>query len=241
MAALLAQRFRPGWPLTIVVAAALAILVTLGTWQVQRLYWKLDLIERVEAGLAAEPVPLPATAGALDALDQRPVTATGTLRHDLAIARGSEQKGGIPGARLLVPLEREGAMPIVVDLGWIPEPVSGHFGETPEPVEALAATLYLDHPETKPPFRPANEVEARRWFWLDTTDLRRWTGMPDLAAASLVRRPDGVERTPPIADPPAMTLSNDHLGYALTWYGLALGLAVIYLLLGRARAKEPRP
>jgi surfeit locus 1 family protein len=241
MAVSLAQRFRPGWPLTIVVAAALGILVTLGTWQVQRLYWKLDLIEQVETGLAADPVPLPATTDALDALDHRPVTATGTLRHDLAIARGSEQKGGVPGARLLVPLAREGGMPIMVDLGWIPEPVGDHFGDTPEAIEALTGTLYLDHQETKPPFRPANEVAARRWFWLDTPALREWTGMPDLAAATLVRRPDGAERTPPIADPPAMTLSNDHLGYALTWYGLALALAVIYLILGRARAKEPQP
>ena len=240
MAASSAWHFRPGWPLTILVLASLAVLVTLGTWQVQRLQWKLDLIERVEAGLEAEPVPLPPGETAIRELDHRPVIATGTLRHDRAFAKGSEQQGGIPGARLLVPLERAAGVPIVVDLGWIPEPVGERFGLLPEPIETLTGTLYLDHPATRPPFRPENEPEARRWFWLDTEALRAWTGMPDLASATLVRRPDGIERAPPIADPPAMTLSNDHLGYALTWYGLALGLLVIYFLMGRVQPKEPQ-
>lgn len=231
-AASLARRFRPGWLLTILVAAALAVLVTLGTWQVQRLAWKLDLIERIEAGLGAEPLPLPATEEAIRTLDHRPVVAAGTLRFDLAFAKGSQQKGGIPGARLFVPLERDAGVPIPVDMGWVPEPVADYFSEERTRTDNLTGTLYLDHHETKPPFRPANEPEFRRWFWSDTAALRDWTGMPDLAAATLVRSPDGIERTPPIADPPAMTLSNNHLGYALTWYGLALGLLVIYLMMG---------
>ena len=233
MAASLVQRFRPGWPLTILVAGALAVLVTLGTWQVQRLAWKLELIERIEAGLAAEPLPLPASEAAMRALDHRPVTVAGTLRYDLAFAKGSQQKGGIPGARYIVPLERPGGAPVLLDLGWVPEPVAHRLGADPSPFEGqLTATLYLDHPAQKPPFVPANEPDARRWFWFDTAALRQWTGLEDLAAVTLVRSPDGIERTPPIADPPAMTLSNDHLGYALTWYGLALGLFVIYLIMG---------
>lgn len=242
MATATAPRFRPGWLLTGLVAAALVVLLGLGTWQIQRLQWKNDLIERVEAGLAAEPVPLPDDEAGIRALDHRPVTIDGLLRFDRAFARGSQQKGGIPGARLLVPLERDDGVPVLVDLGWIPEPVGDFLGGAPTPTApGFTATVYLDHPAAKPAFRPANEPEARRWFWLDTAALRAWTGLPDLAAATLVRRPDGRERTPPIADPPAMTLANDHLGYALTWYGLALGLLVIYLLMGRARAKEPQP
>jgi surfeit locus 1 family protein len=234
-----ASAFRPGWALTLLVAAALVVLVGLGTWQVQRLQWKLGLIAEIEAGLAAEPVPLPAGTEAIIALDHRPVTTTGRLRYDLAFARGSVQKGGQPGARLVVPLERPGAVPIIVDMGWIPEPVGDAMAALPEPGEtALVGTLYVDHLPAKPLFRPANEPDARRWYWYDTDALRAWTGLGDLAPATLVRRPDGDERTPPVADPPAMNLRNDHLGYALTWYGLALGLLVIYVIMGRARAKE---
>jgi surfeit locus 1 family protein len=242
MAADVAPRFRPGWLLTILVMAALVVLVGLGTWQAQRMAWKADLIARVEAGLEAEPMALPETEDAILALDQRPVSAEGILRLDRAFARGSQQKGGIPGARLLAPLEREDGIPILVDMGWIPEPVDAFFGAEPTPVAAgFSAMVHLDHLPAKPAFRPANDPEARRWFWLDTEALRQWTGLSDLAAATLVRRPQGVEQSPPIADPPAVTLSNDHLGYALTWYGLALGLLVIYLLMGRARAKDSLP
>lgn len=232
--------FRPGWLLTVLVAAALVVLVSLGTWQVQRLAWKTDLIARIEAGLMAEPRPLPATEADILALDHRPVAAEGTLRLDRAFAKGSHQKGGIPGARLLAPLERPDGVPILVDMGWIPEPVGEFLDSPPTPLEdGFTATVQLDHLESRPLFRPANDPAARRWFWSDTDALRDWTGMPELAAATLIRRPNGVEREPPIADPPALTITNDHLGYALTWYGLAIGLSVIYLLLGRARAKEP--
>lgn len=240
MAAVAGSGFRPGWLLTVLVVSALAVLLSLGTWQMQRLAWKLDLIERVEAGLAAAPVPLPVDADAFADLDHRPVTASGTLRFDRAFARGSEQRGGIPGARLVVPLERADGASILVDMGWVPEPVEDFLGLAPSPApDGLAGTLYRDHLAARPLFRPANEPDARRWFWYDTAALRQWTGLDDLAAATLVRRPDGVERTPPIADPPSMTLKNDHLGYALTWYGLAAGLLVIYVLMGRARAREP--
>jgi len=240
MPAVTARGFRPGWPLTLLVVLALGLLLSLGTWQVQRLQWKLDLIERVEAGLRAEPVPLPAGGDAILGLDHRPVTAAGTLRYDLAFARGSEQRGGVPGARLMVPLERDEGAAVLVDMGWIPEPVGDVLDTASSPAPAsLTGTLRLDHLAARPLFRPANEPAARRWYWLDTTALRQWTGLEDLAAATLVRRPAGVERTPPIADAASVTLRNDHLGYALTWYGLAAGLLVIYLLMGRARAKDP--
>ncbi len=239
MAASLASAFRPGWALTVLVAGALVVLVGLGTWQLQRLQWKLALIAEVEAGLAAEPVPLPAEPEPILALDHRPVTTAGLLRYDLAFARGSAQKGGVPGARLVVPLERPGGVPIIVDMGWIPEPVEAVLSALPAPAETtLDGTVYLDHLPGKPLFRPANDLEARRWYWYDSDALRAWTGLDDLVAATLVRRPGGVERTPPIADPPAMNLRNDHLGYALTWYGLAFGLLVIYLIMGRNRAKD---
>ena len=239
MTASLASTFRPGWALTVLVAAALVVLTGLGTWQVQRLQWKLDLIADIEAGLAAEPVLLPAETEAILDLDHRPVSTAGLLRYDLAFARGSAQKGGQPGARLVVPLERGDAAPIIVDMGWIPEPVEVFLDDLPAAEEMpLRGTIYLDHLPAKPTFRPANEPEGRRWYWYDTNALRAWTGLADLVPATLFRRPDGMERTPPIADPPALNVRNDHLGYALTWYGLALGLFVIYLIMGRARAKE---
>lgn len=252
------RHFRPGWPLTVTTVAAFAILMALGTWQVQRLAWKLDLIERIEAGLAAAPVPLPAEAAAMVGLDRRPVTASGTLLLDRAFAYGSEQRGGVLGARLMVPLGRGQGAPVIVDMGWIPEPIeqalavlpaSGPVSEPatgPEPglapgPAAIAGILRVDHQARRPAFRPENQPDERRWYWLDTAALDTTLDLPGLAPVTLVRTPSEPETTPPIADRPAVTLANNHLGYAITWYGLGAGLAAVYIAFGLARGRAPGP
>ena len=174
------------------------------------------------------------------ALDHRPVTSAGLLRYDLAFARGSAQKGGVPGARLVVPLERPGAAPIIVDMGWMPEPVEMSWTALPDASEAtLDGTVYLDHLPAKPSV-PAGQRASRRrrWYWYDNDALRAWTG-----SMTWWRRPWSAGRTASSGRRPSPThrrlnLRNDHLGYALTWYGLAFGLLVIYLIMGRNRAKE---
>lgn len=233
------RRFRPGWPLTLTTLAAFAVLMLLGTWQVQRLAWKLDLISRTEAGLAAAPVPLPADPAAMLALDLRPVTATGTLLHERAFAYGTSQRGGQPGARLMVPLQRREGAPLLVDMGWIPEPIEAALDAPGQPDEVeITGILRADHQAARPNFRPENRPAERRWYWLDTAALASTLDLPELAPLTLVRSPSGAETTPPIADRPVLGLTNNHLGYAITWYGLGLALVAVYLAFGLARGKE---
>lgn len=230
------RRFRPGWPLTLTTIVAFAILMVLGTWQVQRLEWKLDLISRTEAGLAADPVPLPAEPAAMQSLDLRPVTATGAFLHDRAFAYGTSQRGGQPGARLMMPLERGEGAPVLVDMGWIPEPVEAALAEPRDlaPVE-VTGILRTDHLASRPPFRPENQPAERRWYWLDTAALATALDLPALAPVTLVRSPTTAETTPPIADKPVLALTNNHLGYAITWYGLGAALVAVYVAFGFAR------
>lgn len=233
------RRFRPGWPLTLTTIVAFAILMVLGTWQVQRLGWKLDLISRTEAGLAAAPVKLPADPAAMQDLDLRPVTAEGTLLHDRAFAYGTSQRGGQPGARLMVPLERGEGAPVLVDMGWIPEPVEAVLAEPGDPGPlTVTGILRTDHLASRPPFRPENRPAERRWYWLDTAAIATALDLSALAPVTLVRSPVTTETTPPIADRPVLALTNNHLGYAITWYGLGAGLIAVYLAFGLARGKE---
>ncbi|MEZ5905294.1 MAG: SURF1 family cytochrome oxidase biogenesis protein [Geminicoccaceae bacterium] len=236
------RRFRAGWPLTLTTVVAFAVLMVLGTWQVQRLAWKLDLISRTEAGLAAAPVPLPVDPAAMLALDLRPVTATGTLLRDRAFAYGASQRGGQPGARLMVPLQRGEGGPVLVDMGWIPEPVEATLAAPDEPGPvAIEGILRADHLAARPTFRPENRPDERRWYWLDTAALETTLDLPGLAPVTLVRSPSGAETTPPIADRPTLNLTNNHLGYAITWYGLGAGLVAVYIAFGLARGKESTP
>ena len=78
-----AQSFRPRlWP-TVAMLAALALLLALGTWQMQRLHWKEALIAEREAQLTASPELLPARAEDWQAWEFRRVRAAGEFRHDL--------------------------------------------------------------------------------------------------------------------------------------------------------------
>src|ERR1700761_5540671 len=98
----------------------LVLLLGLGTWQLQRLAWKTDILARLDAAQQQAPIPL----GDKPSPFAR-VAATGKLRPDLAARYGADTRGlpsgTIPGAYLIVPLERPGAAPVLVDLGWVPE------------------------------------------------------------------------------------------------------------------------
>ncbi len=218
--------------------------MALGTWQVQRLHWKLDLIARTEAGLKAAPVRLPADPAAMAGLDLRPVTATGTLLMDRAFAFRTEQHGGVPGARLVVPLARAEGAPLLVDMGWIPEPIERTLEAPPEGgTTTLTGILHVGQPATKPMFRPENRPDERRWYWLDRHALAATLDLPDLAPVTLTRIPAAPETMPPIAEKPVLALTNNHLGYAITWYGLGAALVAIYIAFGlaRVRARENSP
>ena len=106
-----ARRFRLRfWP-TLATLVGLAVLAALGTWQLQRLAWKQDLIDRAEAQLAAAAAPVPA--GPLDGLDFRRLSAQGTYLHGAAFAFGLTAVAGEPGARLVTPLRLQDDAPIL--------------------------------------------------------------------------------------------------------------------------------
>ena len=100
--------------------AMLIVLIGLGTWQVQRLHWKEGIIARIAAAEAEAPVPLV----------DRPapytkVAVQGRFLFDRAALYGAEVRdtraGPTMGSQQIVPLERAGAPPILVDRGWIPQ------------------------------------------------------------------------------------------------------------------------
>ena len=235
-------RFSASLPLTLVVLVAACLLFALGTWQVKRLAWKTNLIAAIETGFAQPPVAMPNDVAGLAALEWRPVQAEGQLDFDRAVAFGLESSGGNPGGRLLVPLERAGAPPVLVDMGWIPDPVAGFLaplrGSSRE--AAVEGYLRLDHLAAKPWLRPDNDGAGRRWYWKDTDALAHAMQEPGLLPATLVRTVD-TEAGPPIAAVARIELPNSHLGYAITWYGLCAALIGVYIAYGLTPSRREAP
>ena len=232
--------FRPGWVVTGLTLIGVMILASLGTWQVQRQFWKKGLIESAEKNLTKSPIILPNDPYEIDDLEFRFVEVFGTLRYDKAQIYGLDSRDGEVGARLLVPLERPDGRDLLIDMGWVPEPVESLLARFHEPQheQRIHGIIRLDHFAQKPAFKPENEAENRRWYWKDTGALALATGLSDLAALTLFRTTDERETEPPIASPPKIEFRDNHLGYAITWFGLCAALVGVYIAFGIHRHRE---
>jgi surfeit locus 1 family protein len=226
-----ALRFRPRpWP-TLAALGALAVLLALGTWQVERLHWKQALIAEREAQLAAPPEPLPAETDDWRAWDFRRVTVAGDFDHDREQLFGVAAVDGRVGHHVLTPLIRADGPPVLVDRGWVPadqaHPAARRQGQLEGQVEITGIARYRG--DGRPGwFTPDNEPEQRLWYSYDLPALEAAVGLellPVVVEADAMPNPGGL----PIGGQARLALPNDHLQYAITWYGLAAGLVAIYV------------
>ncbi len=204
-----------------VTVLMLALLVTLGIWQVHRLTWKTAILASIDAAERNPPVPLAPGVGPFTR-----VSVVGVL--SAASAAYADQVNDTPqgpkmGSQLLRLLSRPGEAPILVDLGWVPEGVT-----VPTPAGATTVVGYV-RPAEHPSWKSAvDSVSARRFYTLDPAAIGAALGARGVAPFTLVAMGhDQVGVYPQPADalpqPP-----NNHLSYALTWFGLAGVLVVVF-------------
>jgi surfeit locus 1 family protein len=193
------------------------ILVSLGIWQINRLAWKEGILASIAAAERAPPVPLPAAPSPFEKVfvtgtpDPRTVSLFGDDVRDTAT--GSTVDGG----ELLVVLRRQAAAPILVDLGWMP------FADVPQVAlpPSLAVSGFAQAPERANYFTPKDDPADHQFYLLDPARIGPQLGVPGLAPFVLVAMGEPPARGWP---EPAASLPrppNDHLQYALTWFGLA--------------------
>jgi surfeit locus 1 family protein len=214
----------------------LLILIGLGTWQIYREHWKEGILAQIARAERAPPVPLSGNPGPFEK-----IAATGTLRADLsgryaADVRDTPQ-GTELGSFLIQPLERPGQPPLLVDRGWVPRnpptPVAQPQGET-------TIVGYAHEPASPGWFTPPDDPARRVFYTLDPAKIGAALGLPHVAPFILV----ALGPPPPQAYPaPARHLPrppNNHLNYAITWYGLAIALVVIFVNWARGTLRDDR-
>ncbi|MEI9885187.1 MAG: SURF1 family cytochrome oxidase biogenesis protein [Rhizomicrobium sp.] len=121
--------FRPLPALTIAVAILLAVLIGLGTWQLQRLSWKLALIDQVDRNLAATPIPLDAALKLGPAAQYRRVTLTGRFDHAKEAYIYGVGSDGVAVFHVVTPFQTLDGHTLLVDRGIVPR-----ASAIPEPV-----------------------------------------------------------------------------------------------------------
>ncbi len=232
-------RFRPLLVPTLWFVPALALLIGLGVWQVQRLHWKLDLIARVESRISDPAVPLDdALAHGLANAEWRRVSVNGTFQNDKELYLFAPSNAGQPGYHVVTPLVLEGGSAVLIDRGFVPEDLKNPQARPKGQLEGdITVTGVLRLSEAPGLFTPAPDQAKRILYVKDIPGMAQAAGVR-LRAPILIEADD----TPNPGEYPKggqtrVDFPNNHLQYAITWFGLALALIVIYLLYHRKQGR----
>ena len=225
------RRFRPTlWP-TLFTIPALAVLVALGSWQMQRLHWKEAIIADREAALARAPLSVASITSAGEALWFRPVSATGVFLHDSEIYMDGKSYRSNPGGQVVTPLRLKHGGVVFINRGWVPrelrDPARRAIGQIAGPV---TVTGILRRSGRKSDWLPENQPEKDEWYSVDVGPMAKRLGLVEVRPFYIEAGPAANPGGLPLGRKPKILLSNNHLQYALTWYSFAVVLLVIYFI-----------
>ncbi|PHH66401.1 hypothetical protein CDD81_7456 [Ophiocordyceps australis] len=212
----------------------------LGTWQVQRLGWKTDLIAKLEDRLVRPPLPLPphVDPAAIHDFDYRRVVAVGCFRHDQEMLIGPRMRDGKDGYMVITPLERQDASTVLVNRGWISK-LHRDQASRPDslPRGQVVVQGLLREPWKKNMFTPENRPQTSQFFFPDVNQMAALTGSQPVwievtMEPEFMRLMDYEARGIPYGRPAEVNLRNNHAQYIFTWYGLCAATSVmLYMVL----------
>lgn len=229
--------FRP--VLTGLAALGVAALCGLGTWQLQRLEWKRELVAKVEKRLYAAPIPFGDAlkrAGAGEDMEYQPVEIAGVFAHDLE-AHVFGTLDGVAGSYVFTPLAAPDARTgetryIYVNRGFVPQSLdaqAARAGEVPgeQPIVGLFRSAEAPQGVARL-VRPKDQPEDNLYF---TRDPGVFAGRSAISAPRFYIDSDGRDNSGewPKGGTTRVEFSNRHLEYALTWFGLAAALIGVYV------------
>ncbi len=226
------KRFPIG--LTLAVIPAMILLIGLGVWQVQRLQWKEGLIAGADAAAKQPAAPLSAVMASGDAEFRRVTVDCPGLAAAPYVEMQTVQEGEV-GVRLISACPVKDAV-YLVDRGFVAQTISAR------PAVALSAEPLRIEAVVRappPPNRMAPAPSNGLFFTRDPAAMARALGVtapvaPQTLFAVTSTNPEWLALKPS-APPPAF--ENNHLGYAATWFGLALALAGFYAAMVIRRMK----
>jgi surfeit locus 1 family protein len=228
------------WGLHVSAFVGIAILLTLGTWQMQRLAWKEALLTSIETRMSSAPEPLAAVEDRFRQsgdVDYYPVKLTGTFLNE------GEQYflstfAGQSGWNIYTPLQLPDRRTVMVNRGFVPydlrdptkRPQSIPTGLVD--INGLARNALGGKPSS---LTPENDPKSNTWYWKDLSGMAKSAGveanelLPFFVDDWSQNAADALPRTRTTI----VSLPNNHLQYAITWYGLAAALAGVWIVFAR--------
>ena len=216
---------------------ALAILLSLGLWQLDRKAWKEGLLRQIETRAYAPPADIPPESDwpnwrAVDG-EYRRVRVEGEFLADRLVALHGlaelRQRQATQGFYLFMPLRRDDGSIVMINRGFVPTELRQEATQALLAAPTRASVTGLARaPEVRGPFVPENDPKAGSWWVRDLGDMARARDLSRLAPfyidADSTPNPGGW----PKGGQTQLTLRNTHLQYAVTWFGLAATLVGVF-------------
>ena len=196
----------------------ISVFLALGSWQIIRLNWKLELINQIETSLKDIPVNLSNSKHK----NYLRVKTRGSIDFEKQIYLYNLNEKGKPGFEVINPL-KVGNNNYLLNRGWIP------FNKKEDETINVIDENYINgvlRKQIKPNiFKPENDLSENYWFTLDRDDIFKFTGKN---FSPYVIYLSGNNEFP---KPKSITanISNNHKKYALTWFSLAISILLLYL------------
>ena len=194
------------------------MLLSLGSWQLYRLNWKLDLISEIENSLKINPVELSKS----NNKNYLRIKTSGIVDFDKQIYLYNLNNSGKPGFEVINPI-LIGNENYLINRGWIPFDKKDKAEINLINTNHIIGTLKKQSKANS--FKPENDIEKNYWFTLDRDDIFSYTGKK---FSKYIIYINGDYKTP---EPKVITanISNNHKKYAITWFSMAISILLIYL------------
>ena len=229
------------WIFCLCALLAFVVLISLGNWQIRRLAWKEQLIADVTSRLESEPLQAPGPDDWRD-IDReshvyQPVTVTGRFDHSREVhvwfALGKPKGGryGGPGYMILTPFETAAGWDVIINRGFVPEALK-EKGSRPETLMTATQTLngLMRFDEPKNWNSPEADTVKNVWIVRQVAEMANYLQRDlDKTAPYWIdlTKGQGINGLPQGGET-RVAFTNSHLQYALTWFGLAGVLVVVF-------------
>ncbi|MBV8824422.1 MAG: SURF1 family protein [Bradyrhizobiaceae bacterium] len=228
----------------------LVLLIGLGVWQLERKAWKEGLVDQITRRMNTAPVPLPPPDrwSSLDAAHDEftRVTFPAVFENDreaLVFAGASAFRPDTsgPGYWVFTPARLADGARVAVNRGFVSEankdPATRAAGLIKDSVDIIGV---LRWPERAGIFTPAGEPARNLWFARDQIAIAAAKGWGNVAPFYVEQEAPAPPGGLPQPGKITVNLPNNHLQYAITWFGLAVVLAAVFISFVRSRRREPK-
>ncbi len=238
------MRFSPGWKMTLFTALLLPLLLTLGSWQLDREAEKIELQALHERRTSSAPVPVEELDWQGGDVAYQPVILTGQFDNERYLLLDNRIQDGRVGYEVLMPFTTSTGQMLIVNRGWIAQGATREQLPVVTPVQGtvtISGSVYVPLSE---PFLLSDAQEAQTNDWprvVQKIDMNAWS---ELFRTSLLPHTVRVNPDSPgalTAHWPTVNMEPEkHRGYAVQWFAMATALLLMYVYFG-IRRTTPKP